>query len=715
MLAVLRRRWLVVVAFLAVSLAAGGSYLLVASKQYTSTASLYVQPVAPRTIGSATDSAAAVAAAASGNSNFLNTQREIIASNAIAAMVLSDAEIASLKTLEAAADAGPGGPLLWLRKELRVEVGKKDDIIRVELDSPYREEAAQIVNAVVDAYVKFQTGQKHSTATKLRDMLEKERANNESLMADLDRNMREFQAQSGVVSFDQGTLDSRSQSLAKYREAVTGAALHTTEAKAGLDEAVMAWDPAVPLPPENAVAKGGAVVASEADLARLRASIFDEQQKLDVLKRKYLDNHPWVKTQAELVQNLKAGYLTAARLSYHKAEQYERQMRAALGDEERFAADFGQRAAQYRKLEGEKKQLEEGTSVLANRIREVRLDEEAGALNISVLQAATPGLKPSRPQKLHVLLASLCVGLLGGLGLAWVRHRTDPRFSGPHELEQAVGLPVLGSVPGTSKTAGNLNPLNPLPLDRWSNAAEASRQIASSLNALEPKGSAPAVLITSPRPAEGRSTVARDLAIALATAGQHVLLIDADFQNPSLHELVATRNAQGLATVVTGDVPLDRAVTPSAIANLDVLTSGPAPSMPAALFDSPEFEAFLGAAAGKYDRVLIDASAVHAANDARIAAQAAGATLLVVAASNLNKRAVREARDRLVGFGAHIVGIVVNEVPGGAHRRAGRGKRGRQQRTSVSLKTASRIAEADLGVAGSSPAPRNRQIPASTR
>src|SRR5882672_1256867 len=140
LLAVLARRWVVVVVTLVLSLAVAAVYILTARKQYTSAANLYIQP-----------------SAGSASPNFLNTQREVIASKVIAAMVINDPEISSLNTFEST-----DNPVTWLLHELRVEVSKSTDIIHVELETPYRDEAPVIVNAVVNAYIRFQTGQSHA-------------------------------------------------------------------------------------------------------------------------------------------------------------------------------------------------------------------------------------------------------------------------------------------------------------------------------------------------------------------------------------------------------------------------------------------------------------------------------------------------------------------------------------------------------------------------
>jgi capsular exopolysaccharide synthesis family protein len=693
-----RRRWRTIVAVWVLTLMAAGIYLMKARPQFTSTASIYVQPTGPRNVGGAEKPAVSLL-----SSNFLNTQREIISSVPVIAAAVADPEISGLKTF-----SGIENPVDWLRGQMRVEVGKTDDIIHIALETPDARESAQIVNAIVDSYVKFQTGQQHSTSSKVVDSLRKEKGDTDARAADIDHTMREFQKQAGMMSFDQKAHDSIWQQLLTYRQEVTAAHIKGAEAKSAYDEAVMAWGNA-PLPADDAgKSESSIVVASEADQAAMRTAMSKAADLLAALRAKYLPQHPYVKDAADRLQNLKARYLTATRRHMQVAEQREKQLREALAAEEKTAADFAEQSANYARLDSEKRQLEGESSVLGSRIREVRLDVEAGVLNVSVLETATPEFKPTRPNRLMTMLMALGAGFLGGLVLAFVRDQTDPNFRSPVELEAAIDVPVLGCVPAGSRTAGNLNPANPVPLDRWSDSAETCRQIASSFNAVCPKGFSPAVLVTSPRSGDGRSTVARDLAIALAGAGQHVLLIDADFQNPSLHSLVGTRNLDGLSNVVSGELAADLAAAPTSIAGLDVMTTGPAPALPAAMFDSPEFDAFLKLVSSQYDRVLLDAPPVGGgSNDARIAALACGAALLVLPQRKLNKRLIRDTRDRLIGFGVPVVAIVLNDSP---RRRASAGAQARRSSVST-LQTLSRM----VADGHEKPSSRIRQITSSSQ
>ena len=688
-----------------VLLACGGAYyyLMNAPPRYTSSASLYVQPVVARVAGMDKSQPTVIPA------NFLNTQKEIISSVPILALATQRPEIGSLKTFNQAGD-----PLVWLRQELRVEVGKSDDLIRVQLDSPYPKDAAIIVQAVIDSYIEFQTGQRNSAATKLLDTYQKKKGEAEAHVADLDRTMRQIQKQAGTLSFDQSAREEISRKLMRNREELAEAKRKTARSKALYDKAVLAWGSA-PLPTEAAQRRevtdfsaASIVFTSESDLARRPAEIVEAEQKLEKLQEKLLPQHPSVVDAKDRVQALKTRYLIAARHYFQDAEQEELLRQSAQAEDAKLADAFADRASQYARLEADKKDLDQVTSVLGNRIKDIQLEEETGVLNITVLDAAAPGIAAVWPNRARIMLMALAGGLAGGLGLAFLRHRTDPYYRTAEELTAVIDLPVLGCVPAGSRTAGNLNPANPIPLDRWSDNAEICRQIAASLKAVCPKGVAPALLVTSPRSGDGRSTVARDLAIALAGTGEKVLLIDADFQNPSLHALVGTRNTEGLSSVIHGDISAELAAIPTSVAGLEVLTTGPVPALPAAMFDSPEFESFLASAAKEYDRVLIDAPPVEGINDARIAALACGSTLLVLPRRKLHKRVIRETRDRLIGFGANLVGIVLNDVP---RQHAKSNRRVAVKRTSVTtLQSLTRMVASDPEKI----VPRSRQISTSS-
>lgn len=634
------------------AMAAGGTYLWKARPLFTSSATVYVQPMGTRALGA--DKPAAVSV----SPNFLNTQKQVLTSVPIVATALGNDALRSLKTLDGVAD-----PIAFLRAELRVEVGKTDDLLRMEVDSPYAEEAPLILNAIIESYVKFQSGQQRTTSSRLVDTLRKEKGQIDARAADLDRTMRDYQKQAGTLSFDERPRETIAQQLLSCRQELTASQLKTADAKAAYEEALLAWGNK-PLPTDDVV-KGvaGIVLASDADQAAMRAEMARAAEQLETLRSKLLPQHPAVKDAVERLETQKARYLVATRRHVQVAERAEATVRQMLAAEEKRAADFAEQASQYARLDSQKRQIEEESSVLGGRIKEVKLDEEAGVLNVSVLDAPAPGIKPTRPNRAMVMLLAMAGGLAAGLLVGFVRHHTDPVLRSSEELEAMLKVPVLGCVPAGSRTAGNLNPANPVPMDRWSDNAETCRQIASAFSAVCPRGSSPAVLITSPRGGDGRSTVARDLAIALAGSGQRVLLVDADFQNPSLHALVGTRNLDGLSTVLSGELSAELAILTSSVAGLEVLTTGPTPALPAAMFDSPEFEAFLAHVATQYDRVLLDAPAVGVSNDARIAALACGATLLVLPRRRLLKRQIRDTRDRLVGFGAPIVGIILNNNP----------------------------------------------------
>ena len=218
------------------------------------------------------------------------------------------------------------------------------------------------------------------------------------------------------------------------------------------------------------------VFASDAELAQMPDEIKAAEKDYDVLQERYLPNHPSMKEAAERIVTLKTRYLTATRLRLREADTDLTELRAAKDELDRMARNFAEQAAQYSRLEKDKADLQEHASVLGNRIRKSDLDEDAGMLDITIVEAAKVDARPTRPNPPLVAGIALGAGLAAGLMLSFLRHQSDPNFRTSEELESSVGLPILGALPSGSRTAGLLNPANAMPMDRWSQSAEVGRQ-----------------------------------------------------------------------------------------------------------------------------------------------------------------------------------------------------------------------------------------------
>ena len=175
------------------------------------------------------------------------------------------------------------------------------------------------------------------------------------------------------------------------------------------------------------------------------------------------------------------------------------------------------------------------------------------------------------------------------------------------------------------------------------------------------------LVITSPSPGEGKSTVAANLAVVMAQAGKRVILLDTDLRRPSLHHIFEVSNRQrGLTEALLSDNPtLDWYLKPTVVENLRLFTSGPLPTNPAELLGSPRMATLIEQLKEESDVVLFDSAPVLALTDASVLAAQSDGTLLVVEAGKTQPALAKEAAERLRRLGVHIVGVTLNRLQPG--------------------------------------------------
>ena len=315
----------------------------------------------------------------------------------------------------------------------------------------------------------------------------------------------------------------------------------------------------------------------------------------------------------------------------------------------------------YTSLEAELQQDLEYRLQLSNYVKTLtRVVRQQSAVKVNIAQPATDPLVQHSPNLLLLPVGIfLALALAGGIGLAMEMLDTSVRTT--QDIARYLDVALLGAVPDTDDEETAMKRAETAALDHpRSMIAEAFRRIRTNLLFSAPADRQRTVLVTSPRPEDGKTTVACNLAIALAQGGRRVLLIDGNFRRPGLHKVFSGLQARGFSNVLVGDGSLASTVNKTSLATLEVLAAGHVPPNPAELLGSEACRGLLKEAAGRYDQVIIDTAPVLLASDVLVLAPEVNGVVLVVRARQSSRGIARRACTLLANVNAHLFGAVLN-------------------------------------------------------
>ncbi len=286
------------------------------------------------------------------------------------------------------------------------------------------------------------------------------------------------------------------------------------------------------------------------------------------------------------------------------------------------------------------------------------LDQE----NVTILQRASSP-EPDRQGWLVLALAVFGGGMLGLL-LVFVAARADDRCESLEELRREFGEEIVGQMPEVRR--GRKARRTPLLLQAYDQRhvfAESCRNLRSSL-LYRPNAGVPAktLLITSAAPNEGKSTVAANLARALALGGARVLLVDADLRRGRLHDLLGVAGEPGLADLLQDSTAPASFVPLTISPNLFFLPRGKAFPGTGELFLTPAFDALLRQSREQFDYLILDSIPVFAADDTTTLAPKLDAALFVVRRSYTSTRLASQALELLYQRQVRVLGLVFNRA-----------------------------------------------------
>ncbi len=277
-------------------------------------------------------------------------------------------------------------------------------------------------------------------------------------------------------------------------------------------------------------------------------------------------------------------------------------------------------------------------------------------------QAVVPS-SPSSPRTVRNALIGFGLGLIAGIGLAFLIDRLDDSIRSREDLDRVSSdLPTIGTVPYASswrktKVAWLASEAAPT-----SASAEAYRTLRTSLRFVSLERSIRTVLVTSPSESEGKTTTLANLAVSLAQAGQRVAVVSCDLRRPRLHSFFGLSNDVGFTSVLVGETDLSGALQTVGSHGPVVLPSGPVPPNPAELLASDRTVELFGHLKDQFDTILVDSPPVLPVADAVILAEHVDATLVVVAAGETSRKELTRSLEILRQVRAYVAGFILNEV-----------------------------------------------------
>ena len=673
-----RRKWLILLGTLGVGAAVAAGTVRQA-KIYQAKAQILIEPVVQKVLGDgmAMDD---IGDQARQERAFNNTQYKTITSRKVLEDVVRRLKLhedPSFKQTAGISTDDPQAAIVAavgvLSRVISVEPEGRSRVVSLLVEDADPARAARIGNALGNAYIDYTLESRLENTRRASRWLDKQVADFATRIEKQEAALAKYRKTNLLVSVsleDRQNMISASLSMLNERLLQNRAMLIEKRAQRQVIDEVLASD----RPNPDAVA----LIQDNPVIQELKSSLVTLDKQRAELSTRYGDKHPDMVAVVKQLEETRIALLTeienvlrALDSEIRALETARNGLEQAVGEEKQKALDLNTMGLEYSKLTRDLGTMKATYEALLKRQTEADLSTLLEANFVRWFeQARVPKLavRPSVPKNAALgLLAGLLLGVLivaGGVLL-------DNTVHGQADVETILRMPFLGIFP---RVADNLPRRGRKKKERLfsrerdlfvlknpkSAAAECARSVRTNLMFMATTRPLRRLLLTSARPAEGKTTTAVALSVAMAQAGNRVLLLDSDLRKPRLHRAFGVSGEEGLTSVFVGR-DIDEVIKRTEMPGLDILPCGPLPPNPAELLHSEKFIAVLDMLSERYDRVLLDSPPVGAVTDASILSQLVDGTVLVVQAHETPKEAARRAGQQLRDVGAHIAGVILND------------------------------------------------------
>jgi len=620
----------------------------------------------------------------------LDTEAEVIRS---APIVNQTIESLNLKDEE-------GEPVTYddFNKGLNVETISGTDILSVSYESRQPEEAIEIVNTIMEIYLKNNILTNRSEAVAAREFIDAQLPKVEESVRKSASALRNFKEQNKIVDLQQeaqstvAAIDNLNQEIGATRAAI--------EKNRGL---------ATELQKKIGMSSEEALVRKTLNESVAFQEVFEElkqvEQQLVVERARFQDENPTIinlqekKAALEALLQQREKQVLGRNLSTPYEDFPENTPGSQAGKlqdtitENLIASEaelqaltnqlvtliqvrdsYKQRVNDLPKLEQTQRDLvqkletaQASYKLLLNNREQVQLAENQNVGNAQIASPAIASPYPNSSKKL-VLMAGIVVGSLLYVVTTFLLELMDRSMKTTKEVRNIFNYTLLGMIPYPRKKV----PFNLMKIEDaapehqvrdlpQSTISETYKMLQANLRFLSPDQDLKVIVVTSSVPKEGKSTVSSNLAAAIAQLGRQVLLIDADLHHPQQHHIWQLTNEVGLSEVIVSQATLEKAVT-TVMPNLHVLPSGVIPPNSLALLGSNRMNTLIKDFSRTYDFVIIDTSPLLLVADALTLSKISDGILLVARPGVIDRVSAKATKELLEQSDQNVLGLVANGV-----------------------------------------------------
>ena len=326
--------------------------------------------------------------------------------------------------------------------------------------------------------------------------------------------------------------------------------------------------------------------------------------------------------------------------------------------------DLNQRTTQYKIMAREVETNKQIYQSLLERSREIESMAGISSSNIHIVDRASLPILPAKPNVKRNLLLAVVLGLFTGVGLAFFLNYFTDHVTNPDEISDRFRIPILGVLPMVKKDADSLH--SAMDADPRSPFSEAMRTTSVSLQLSGAGDQAKSFVITSTRPGEGKTTLASNLAKAFTTAGEKVVVVDADMRRPCLHKILGANgngdgNGPGLSRFLANSSE-PGLVRRSGDEALCFIPAGPTPPNPAELLVSKRFSELIRELEAHYDRVIVDGPPMMGFADTLVLSRNVGGVVLVSTVGQTTREELRHFKKLMGNVNSTVLGCIINRV-----------------------------------------------------